>query len=89
MLRLGAGSKSLYSKYTLLLLLAFNNPRGLRARGGAGYTFGALTILVRQPTENPGVCRFPEARQSPPVPFPPGQTAVIHELPSRGGSAVC
>jgi hypothetical protein len=35
------------------LLLAFNGPRVLKARGGASYTFGALAILVVAPGKKP------------------------------------
>ena len=37
----------------LILLLAFNGPRVLKARGGASYTFGALAILVEAPGRKP------------------------------------
>ena len=62
-----------------LLLLAFFNPRVLRAHGGSCYTFGALAILEGcHPGKNPDVCS--ESRSVPiaAIRLPPGSTAVTH-----------
>ena len=64
----------------------------LRARGGAGYTFGALAILVEAPGRKPSRVRVarsvPVTVTATGIANPPRAVGDVKWLPSRGGEAV-
>ena len=60
----------------------------LRARGGAGYTFGALAILVEAPGRKPSRVRVARSVPVTAIANPPRAVGDVKWLPSRGGEAV-